>query len=66
MAKVEEMRAKLVEAEAQVPQAIADALRSGNLGYMDYLRVRNIQADTEMRTSIAEPEDFRKNSEQSS
>jgi len=52
-AKVQEMRARVVEAEAQVPLAIAEALRSGNLGVMDYLRIRNIMADTEMRHAIA-------------
>ena len=52
-AKVEEMRAKLVEAEAQVPQAIAEAFRNGNLGVMDYYRLNNIKADTEMRTRIS-------------
>jgi len=47
------MRAKVVEAEAQVPQAMADAFRSGNLGIMDYVRMKNIEADTQMRGSIA-------------
>jgi uncharacterized protein YqfA (UPF0365 family) len=49
----EENRAKVVEAEAQVPQAIADAFRTGSLGILDYYKLRNVQADTEMRTSIA-------------
>jgi uncharacterized protein YqfA (UPF0365 family) len=53
-ARTQEMRAKLVEAEAQVPLAIAEAFRNGNLGVMDYTNYRNIVADTEMRTSIAE------------
>ncbi|MAS94752.1 MAG: hypothetical protein CMO55_16255 [Verrucomicrobiales bacterium] len=53
-ARTQEMRAKLVEAEAQVPMAMAEAFRSGNLGVMDYARYRNITADTEMRSSIAE------------
>jgi len=52
-AKVEEMRARVVEAEAQVPLALAEALRSGNLGVMDYVRYRNVLADTEMRHAIA-------------
>jgi len=52
-ARVKEMRARVVEAEAQVPLAIAEAFRSGNLGIMDYYRLRNIQADTDMRGSIA-------------
>lgn len=51
-ALVEENRAKLVLAEAEVPLAFADALRSGNLGSMDYYRMRNIQADTQMREAI--------------
>jgi uncharacterized protein YqfA (UPF0365 family) len=51
-ARVAEMRARVVEAEAQVPLAIADAFRSGNLGVMDYYRLKNIQADTGMRESI--------------
>jgi uncharacterized protein YqfA (UPF0365 family) len=54
-AKVEEMRAKVVAAEAEVPMAIAEAFRSGNLGIMDYYRLKNIQSDTDMRTSIAKP-----------
>lgn len=52
-ARTQEMRAKVVEAEAQVPQAMADAFRSGNLGIMDYVRMKNLQADTTMRESIA-------------
>jgi len=55
-AKVQEMQAKVVEAEAQVPLALAEALRSGNLGVMDYYRLENIQADTDMRESISKPE----------
>ncbi len=51
-AAVQEQRANLVAAEAQVPQAIADAFRSGNLGVMDYYRLRNLQADTKMRDSL--------------
>ncbi|MBV9658907.1 MAG: flotillin-like protein FloA [Verrucomicrobia bacterium] len=53
VARVAEMRAKVVEAESLVPQAMAEAFRNGNLGVMDYQRLRNLQADTEMRTSIA-------------
>ena len=53
-ARVEEMRARVVEAEAEVPRAMAEAFRSGNLGVMDYYRMRNIQADTKMREGIAE------------
>lgn len=52
-ARTQEMRAKVVEAEAEVPLAVATAFKSGNLGIMDYQRYRNIQADTQMRTSIA-------------
>jgi uncharacterized protein YqfA (UPF0365 family) len=53
-AQVVEMRAKVVEAEAEVPRAIAEAFRSGNLGIMDYYRLRNIQSDTAMRQSLSE------------
>lgn len=49
----QEMRAKVVEAEAQVPLAMAEAFRKGNLGIMDYQKIRNVSADTDMRTSIA-------------
>jgi uncharacterized protein YqfA (UPF0365 family) len=56
-ARVEEMRAKVVEAEAQVPLAMAEAFRSGNLGIMDYVRFRNVESDTEMRKAIASPEE---------
>lgn len=52
-AKVVEMRAKVVEAEAEVPMAMSEALRSGNIGVMDYINYKNIQADTSMRDSIA-------------
>ncbi|MGQ4807961.1 hypothetical protein NKDENANG_01327 [Candidatus Entotheonellaceae bacterium PAL068K] len=52
-ARVQEMRAKLVEAESQVPQAIADAFRQGNIGVRDYYDLRNVQADTQMRQSLA-------------
>jgi uncharacterized protein YqfA (UPF0365 family) len=54
VAAEQEMRARVVEAEAQVPQALADALRSGNLGVLDYYRMENIQADTQMRSSLAQ------------
>jgi uncharacterized protein YqfA (UPF0365 family) len=53
IARVAEMRARVVEAEAQVPLAMAEAFRNGNLGVMDYYRMKNIQADTGMRDSIA-------------
>lgn len=52
-ARVEEMKAKVVEAEAQVPLALAEAFRTGNLGVMDYYRLNNIKADTDMRDSIS-------------
>jgi uncharacterized protein YqfA (UPF0365 family) len=53
LARVQEMRARVVEAEAQVPMAMAEAFRSGNMGIMDYYRMKNVQADTGMRESIA-------------
>ncbi|WP_226680135.1 flotillin-like protein FloA [Sutcliffiella horikoshii] len=63
-ARVEEMRAKVVEAEAEVPLAMAEALRSGNIGVMDYMNIKNITADTDMRDSIGkltdQPEDGEK------
>ena len=52
-AKAQEARAKVIEAEAQVPLAMAQAFREGNLGIMDYYRMKNIQSDTEMREAIA-------------
>lgn len=59
-AKVEEMKAKVVEAEAQVPLAMAEALRSGNIGVMDYMNIKNISADTDMRDSIGRINDDHK------
>ncbi len=56
-ALVGEMQAEVVKAEAEVPLALADAFRQGNLGVMDFVRYKNIEADTEMRTSIAGPDD---------
>lgn len=52
-ASVQEMRAKVVESEAEVPKALADALRQGKMGVMDYFNMQNIQADTQMRDSIS-------------
>jgi len=52
-ARVVEMRAKVTEAEVQIPLAMAEAFRNGNLGIMDYYRMKNIQADTDMRGSIS-------------
>ncbi|MCB0751253.1 MAG: flotillin-like protein FloA [Ignavibacteriae bacterium] len=49
----QEMRARVVEAEAEIPQAMAEAFRSGNMGIMDYYNLKNIQSDTDMRTTIA-------------
>ncbi|GGI43467.1 UPF0365 protein YqfA [Paenibacillus marchantiophytorum] len=56
-AKVVEMRAKVVESESQVPLAMAEALRSGNLGVMDYMNLKNIDADTQMRSSLGKVND---------
>lgn len=56
-AKVEEMKAKVVEAEAQVPLAMSEALRSGNIGVMDYMNIKNISADTDMRDTIGKMND---------
>ncbi|MDX5348238.1 MAG: flotillin-like protein FloA [Hymenobacteraceae bacterium] len=54
-AKAQEARAKVIEAEVEVPKAMAEAFRQGNLGIMDYYKMQNIQADTDMRSSIAHP-----------
>ncbi len=56
-AKVADMRAKVVEAEAEVPKAMSQAFREGNLGIMDYYSMKNIQADTGMRDSISDSND---------
>jgi uncharacterized protein YqfA (UPF0365 family) len=66
IAQVQQMRAKVVEAEAEVPRALAQALREGNLGVMDYYQLKNIMADTDMRHNISkisgqdQPEDDKK------
>jgi uncharacterized protein YqfA (UPF0365 family) len=52
IAKAQEAKAKVIEAEAQIPLAIAEAFREGNLGLMDYYKLENIKADTKMRDSI--------------
>ncbi len=52
IARVQEMRALVVEKEAEIPMAISDAFRQGNLGVMDYYKMKNVQADTSMRESI--------------
>jgi uncharacterized protein YqfA (UPF0365 family) len=62
-ALVRENRAKVVLAEAEIPKAIAEAFRGGNMGIMDYYRLRNIQADTEMRHSIGSEEPGKEGSE---
>lgn len=56
LAKVRDMEAKLVEAQSLIPQAMAEAFRSGNMGIMDFQRIQNVQADTDMRKAIAKPE----------
>ncbi len=56
-AKVQEMQAKVVAAQAEVPLALAEALRDGNMGVLDYYRLENIKADTDMRNSIIGEED---------
>jgi len=61
IAKQAENRAAVVLAEAEIPRAIADAFRSGNLGVMDYYKLRNVQADTSMREAIAKPPEGPKN-----
>jgi uncharacterized protein YqfA (UPF0365 family) len=63
IAKAQEARAKVIEAEVEIPLAMADAFRNGNLGIMDYYKFKNIQADTDMRESISKstsPEDKKK------
>jgi uncharacterized protein YqfA (UPF0365 family) len=55
VALAQEARAKVIEAEAQIPIAMAEAFRNGQLGIMDYYKMQNIKADTDMRDSIAKP-----------
>ncbi len=57
----QEMRARVIEAEAEVPKAMAQAFRQGNLGIMDYYRMKNVQSDTAMRDSIAGKEEDQTN-----
>ena len=64
VAEVAKMRAKVVEAEAEVPRSIADAFRNGKLGVMDYYNLKNIQADTDMRAAIAKPDEVKKEKDQ--
>lgn len=59
-AKAQEARAKVIDAEAQIPMAIAEAFRNGNLGIMDYMKYKNIMADTSMREAISNEEQARK------
>ncbi|MDX9852420.1 MAG: flotillin-like protein FloA [Tenuifilaceae bacterium] len=59
-AKAQEARAKVIEAEAQIPLAMAEAFRSGNMGIMDYYKLKNIDADTQMRQSISKPDKEKK------
>ncbi|HPX05872.1 MAG TPA: flotillin-like protein FloA [Tenuifilaceae bacterium] len=59
-AKAQEARAKVIEAEAQIPLAMAEAFRSGNMGIMDYYKLKNIDADTQMRQSISKPDKDKK------
>lgn len=62
-ARSQEMRAKVIEAEAEVPKAMSEAFRNGNLGIMDYYKMKNIEADTSMRESIAKPTSSSSNSD---
>lgn len=62
-AKVEEMRAKVVEAESKIPLAMAEAFKSGNMGIMDYYRMKNIMADTQMRDKIGSSDSSTKTEE---
>ena len=59
VALVQENRAKVVLAEAEVPKAMADAFRAGRLGVMDYYQMQNVQSDTRMRDSIAHGDEDR-------
>ena len=63
IAEVQRQRAKVVEAEAEVPRALAEALRSGNIGVMDYYKMKNINADTDMRHSLSGQDYERSDSE---
>lgn len=65
-AKVEEMKALVIEAEAEVPKALAKALNSGKMGVMDYYNMKNLQADTEMRKSLSKKSDSDDDSDDSS
>jgi uncharacterized protein YqfA (UPF0365 family) len=65
VAEVQENRAKVVLAEAEIPKAIAEAFRKGNLGIMDYYKLNNVQADTKMRESISREVPEQKDSKKS-
>ena len=65
-AQVEEMKAKVVEAESQLPLAVAEALKKGNIGVLDYYNMKNVMADTEMRYSISGMDSMSKNNNSSS
>lgn len=65
-AYAQEMRAKVIEAEAEVPKAMSEALRVGNIGAVDYLRMKNIEADTSMRDSISNPPESSSSSDEDS
>jgi uncharacterized protein YqfA (UPF0365 family) len=60
IAKAQEARANVIQAEAQIPLAMADAFKSGNLGVMDYYKFKNIEADTKMRDAISKPKKDKK------
>jgi uncharacterized protein YqfA (UPF0365 family) len=62
-ARVVEMKAKVVESESQVPLAMAEALKEGKLGVMDYMNLKNIDADTQMRSSLGKMNDTGKNND---
>lgn len=64
IAKTQEMRAKVVEAQSLVPEALAEAFRAGKIGVMDYYNMKNIQADTKMRESLSEGENEHESGDQ--
>ncbi|MCK5820968.1 MAG: flotillin-like FloA family protein, partial [Bacteroidales bacterium] len=55
VAKAQEAKANVIQAEAEVPLAMAEAFKKGNMGIMDYMKFKNIEADTDMRSSISTP-----------
>ena len=56
-AETQKNRAQVILAEAEIPKAMAEAFRGGNMGIMDYYRMKNVMADTDMRSSIANEDD---------